>query len=272
MEADDLVPIQLNITALTGECHRVSVLAEQLEAAGADVASLRVDNWTGAAGDRFELVRHALVANLRRAADAHQAAAEALAGYVGAGEELRRLADSVIAEARASADPIRREAARLSLDRWRRQLATAAEVAARAIRVAGEELAEIRRVVPEAVVTPPVAEPPAGQALVALGPPDEPALPRPRPQPVVERIAPVERVPEQPAGQPDLVWLAELPGPYGAVADPELDLRRLRVLNNAVLDAWQGWTAAPGDAPGGTAGTGRGDVLGRLSGVSPYRG
>ncbi|QUG99860.1 hypothetical protein HUO13_02725 [Saccharopolyspora erythraea] len=210
----ELSPIRGNNLGIAGECDRLTDLANRLEAVGETIRALRADDWYGHARDHYDQAQTAMAGNWLRAADSHRRAATALTDYRLTLEDVQLLADSAIADARESGTrPDVVEIVRSQLDRWRGQLDEAGGRAADAIRTANEELASLRRVLPD------LPNPTSPSDAYCL--PDGPVPPN---QPVATAPAPAEP--------------ATVPSPFQALADPASYDRRLTALNAAVLDSW----------------------------------
>ncbi|WP_370945952.1 putative T7SS-secreted protein [Amycolatopsis sp. cg5] len=152
-EIDDpsllLPPIAGNAAAMDNECRRLTILADCLDDAGRSVRRAQVSSWNGKAALRFEGSQFALVKQYNIAADAHRDAAAALGAYQDTLENLQRLRAAEVATIRASPHPLRYEAARMSIVRWKAQLASAADHAARKLTAAAGEFAAVRPLLPE---------------------------------------------------------------------------------------------------------------------------
>jgi len=206
---DELNPIAGNALVTTNECERLAVLAGTFESGGQALRGVRTDSWTGRAADAYADIRDGRARAWLTAADCHDEVRVVLARYATALAELKPRADSVIADARRSGDPVALAAAAQQVARWHDQLAEIAWETAARIRAVTEEAAAL-------VLTWPTESPAAAAT-------DGPAPARPRVGTAAAR--PVERdAPRLP-----------LPDPRGSHAEYRA---RLVELGEAVLRYW----------------------------------
>lgn len=153
---DGLEPIPGSPDEISRHAERLTELANFMDDLGSRIRQTGISDWLGDAADRSLDVRLRLATQCLRASDLHAAAAAGLRDYWHPLCRLQPMGDMVIADARAVGDPFVVEAARLSLRRWRDELAPIGKSAAHQIRQAAEELEQLRRILPElATVAPP---------------------------------------------------------------------------------------------------------------------
>ncbi|GAB2651688.1 hypothetical protein GCM10027271_06830 [Saccharopolyspora gloriosae] len=222
----DEPPLPGNAPGIVTECDRLRTLADHLDQTGRALRDVRVESWSGRARDRFDAAQYELSKRWRQSADAHYAAADALGEYQVTLENLQQLARSEAAD--AAGDPVRQAAAAELIRRWRMQQDEAGRRAARAILRAGEDLATLPPVLPEAAPPPPLRAlpPPAPAAEPPRG-----AEPEPEPEPA-HAPEPVE----VPDAAPPLVL--ESLHPDTTAHDLHAYQRELLRLNEDVLAAW----------------------------------
>lgn len=142
--SDELLPsLPGNVGIIRHESDRLTRLAELHEHGWRVLHALPTDGWSGTAASGFDEIRRAQARSWSRAADCYTDAAKALSRFADELEELQRLADSVIADAEQSGDPLRIEAARQSLRRWSQQLDESGGTVARSLRELAAQLREL---------------------------------------------------------------------------------------------------------------------------------
>lgn len=129
-------PLPGNLRAIANERDRLAGLADLLEDGSQVLHSLRTESWTGPSAEGFDDIRRAQVRTWAQASDSHRAVADALDRFAQELAELQRLAESVLADAQKSGNPILLEAAHQSIERWRQQAEASAATCAQNIQQA----------------------------------------------------------------------------------------------------------------------------------------